>query len=160
MSAWFASACSPARSAPARSSTRTTPRSELPELLFDVLVEAGLAAAFIPVFARLRSTEDGIADADRFARTVLTLSIVIMGVGSVLLFIFAEGTTEIIAPGFTGAQRALYLDLFRIMLVTQVLFAASLTLGQVLLADRRYFWYALAPILYSTRDHRWDARIQ
>ncbi len=75
---------------------------QLPELLFDVLVEAGLAAAFIPVFARLRSTEDGIADADRFARTVLTLSIVIMGVGSVLLFIFAEGTTEIIAPGFTG----------------------------------------------------------
>ena len=123
---------------------------QLPELLFDVLVEAGLAAAFIPVFARLRSTEAGVADADRFARTVLTLSIVVMGVGSVLLFIFAEGTTQIIAPGFTGAQRELYLDLFRIMLVTQVLFAASLTLGQVLLADRRFFWFAVAPILYST----------
>ena len=123
---------------------------QLPELLFDVLVEAGLAAAFIPVFARLRSAEAGVAEADRFARTVLTLSIVVMGVGSVLLFIFAEGTTEIIAPGFSGSQRELYLDLFRIMLVTQVLFAASLTLGQVLLADRRFFWFAVAPILYST----------
>jgi putative peptidoglycan lipid II flippase len=122
---------------------------QLPELLFDVLVEAGLAAAFIPIFARMRATERGVADADRFARTVLALSVVIMGVGSILLFITAEVTTEIIAPGFTGVQRELYLDLFRIMLVTQVIFAASLTLGQVLLADRRYFWFAVAPILYS-----------
>jgi putative peptidoglycan lipid II flippase len=121
----------------------------LPELLFDVLVEAGLAAAFIPIFARLRSTEAGVVAADRFARTVLTLGVVVMGIGSILLFITAEATTEIIAPGFTGAQRELYLGLFRIMLVTQVIFAASLTLAQVLLAERRYFWFAVAPILYS-----------
>jgi putative peptidoglycan lipid II flippase len=30
-----------------------------------------------------------------------------------------------------------------------VLFAASLTLGQVLLAEQRFFWYALAPLLYN-----------
>jgi putative peptidoglycan lipid II flippase len=121
----------------------------LPELLFDVLVEAGLAAAFIPIFARLRASDDGWADADRFARTVLAVGVAIMGIGSIVLFVVAEATTGIIAPGFTGAQRQLYLDLFRIMLVTQVLFAASLTLAQVLLAERRYFWFAVAPILYS-----------
>lgn len=122
---------------------------QLPELLFDVLVEAGLAAAFIPIFARLRATEAGLAAADRFARTVLTLSIAVMGIGSVLLFVLAEPATELIAPGFRGEQRQLYLDLFRLMLVTQILFAASLTLSQVLLAERRYFWFAVAPILYS-----------
>jgi putative peptidoglycan lipid II flippase len=122
---------------------------QLPELLFDVLVEAGLAAAFIPIFARLRATDEGIAAADRFARTVLTVSVAIMGVGSVLLFFLADVTTEQIAPGFRGAQRQLYVDLFRVMLATQVFFAASLTLGQVLLAQQRYFWFAVAPILYS-----------
>jgi putative peptidoglycan lipid II flippase len=122
---------------------------QLPELFFDVLVEAGLAAAFIPIFARLRATDEGTAAADRFARTVLTLAVAIMGVGSVLLFVLAEATTELIAPGFSGRQRQLYLDLFRVMLATQILFAASLTLGQVLLAQQRYFWFALAPILYS-----------
>ena len=122
---------------------------QLPELLFDVLVEAGLAAAFIPIFTRLRSTPSGIAAADRFARTVLTAVVAIMGVASIVLFFLAEPTTELIAPGFRGAQRQLYLDLFRVMLATQVLFAASLTLGQVLLAQQRYFWFALAPILYS-----------
>jgi putative peptidoglycan lipid II flippase len=112
-------------------------------------VEAGLAAAFIPIFARLRATEEGIAAADRFARTVLALAVAAMGVGSVILFVLAEPLTELIAPGFRGAQRELYLGLFRLMLVTQVVFAASLTLSQVLLAERRYFWFAVAPIVYS-----------
>jgi putative peptidoglycan lipid II flippase len=122
---------------------------QLPELLFDVLVEAGLAAAFIPIFARLRATPEGIAAADRFARTVLALTVAIMGAGSILLFAFADPLTELIAPGFRGQQRDLYLGLFRVMLVTQVVFAASLTLSQVLLAERRYFWFAVAPIVYS-----------
>ena len=119
----------------------------LPELLFDVLVEAGLAAPFIPIFMRLRGADPDAAD--RFARSILSAAVAIMGVASVLLLIFAEATIDIVAPGFAGAQRALYLDLFRIMLVTQVLFAASLTLGQVLLAEQRFFWYAIAPLLYN-----------
>ena len=43
----------------------------LPELLLDVLVEAGLAAPFIPIFLGLRTRVDG-GEADRFARTILT----------------------------------------------------------------------------------------
>lgn len=119
----------------------------LPELLFDVLVEAGLAAAFIPIFVRLRHGDE--AAAHRFGRSILTLGVAIMGIGSAVLFVFADATAGFIAPGFSGEQRQLYVDLFRIMLVTQVLFAASLTLGQVLLAEQRYAWYGVAPLLYN-----------
>lgn len=121
----------------------------LPELLFDVLVEAGLAAPFIPIFLRLRSSGTDASAADRFARTILTGSVAIMGIASLLLLVFAEATIDLIAPGFEGAQRDLYAGLFRVMLVTQVLFAASLTLGQVLLAEQRFFWYGIAPLLYN-----------
>jgi putative peptidoglycan lipid II flippase len=120
----------------------------LPELLLDVLVEAGLAAPFIPIFLRLRSGEhDG--QADDFARAILTAGVVVMGVAAILMFIFADATTSFIAPGFSGAQRDLYVSLFRIMLVTPILFAASLTLGQVLLAEQRFFWYGIPPLLYN-----------
>jgi peptidoglycan biosynthesis protein MviN/MurJ (putative lipid II flippase) len=44
----------------------------LPELLLDVLVEAGLAAPFIPIFMRLRASDADPDEADRFARTILT----------------------------------------------------------------------------------------
>lgn len=120
----------------------------LPELLLDVLVEAGLAAPFIPIFLQLRSEGDG-REGDRFARTILTGAVTIMGTAAVVMFVFAEQTTALIAPGFDAAQRALYVDLFRVMLVTPILFAASLTLGQVLLAEQRFFWYGLAPLLYN-----------
>ncbi|MGI8999224.1 MAG: lipid II flippase MurJ [Candidatus Limnocylindria bacterium] len=121
----------------------------LPELLFDVLVEAGLAAAFIPIFLRLRAADADPEESNRFARTILTVGVAVMGVGSLVLFVFAEATTAFIAPGFAGEQRELYVALFRVMLITQVLFAASLTLGQVLLAEQRYFWYGIAPLLYN-----------
>lgn len=120
----------------------------LPELLLDVLVEAGLAAPFIPIFLQLRSgVEPGAGD--RFARTILTGAVTVMGVAAVVMFVFAEATTAVIAPGFAGEQRELYASLFRVMLVTPILFAASLTLGQILLAEQRFFWYGVAPLLYN-----------
>ena len=120
----------------------------LPELLLDVLVEAGLAAPFFPIFLGLRSRVDG-GEADRFARTILTGAVTVMGVAAAVMFIFAEATTSLIAPGFAGSQRDLYVSLFRVMLVTPILFAASLTLGQVLLAEQRFLWYGIAPLLYN-----------
>jgi len=120
----------------------------LPEVLLDVLVESGLAAAFVPIFLALRSDE-GADAANRFARTVLTGAVGLMGVTAVLLFVFAEATTDLIAPGFGTQQHALYVDLFRVMLLTPILFAASLTLGNVLLAEQRFVWYGLAPLLYN-----------
>ncbi|MCA1570549.1 MAG: hypothetical protein LC798_09600 [Chloroflexi bacterium] len=120
----------------------------LPELLLDVLVEAGLAAPFIPIFLRLRSEGHG-RDGDRFARTILTGAVTAMGAAALVMFVFAEATTGLIAPGFAGEQRGLYVVLFRVMLVTPILFAASLTLGQVMLAEQRYFWYGIAPLLYN-----------
>ena len=120
----------------------------LPELLLDVLVEAGLAAPFIPIFLQLRAGADPRAG-DRFARTILTGAVGVMGAAAVVMFVLAEQTTALIAPGFDAERRALYVGLFRVMLVTPILFAASLTLGQVLLAEQRFFWYGVAPLLYN-----------
>ena len=123
----------------------------LPELLLDVLVDAGLAAPFIPIFLRLRAGDDAhaVGEADRFARTILSGAIAIVGVAAIVMFVFAEATTALIAGGFSGEQRELYVSLFRVMLVTPILFAASNTIGQVLVAERRFFWYGIAPILYN-----------
>jgi putative peptidoglycan lipid II flippase len=54
-----------------------------------------------------------------------------------------------VAPGFDAATRELYTSLFRIMCITPVLFAASIALGEVLVAERRFVYYGLAPLLYN-----------
>jgi murein biosynthesis integral membrane protein MurJ len=52
-------------------------------------------------------------------------------------------------PGFTAAQKELYVGLFRVMCLTPPVFAASLVVGEVLVAQRRFLWYGLAPLMYS-----------
>ena len=120
---------------------------QLPELALDVLVAAGLTAPFVPVFTTIRRSD--AAAAARFAQTVLTLAVLVMGGASLVLLILAPETIGLIAPGFDAENRARYLDLFRIMLLTPVIFAASIALGEMLVAERRFLTYALAPILYN-----------
>jgi putative peptidoglycan lipid II flippase len=119
----------------------------LPEVTLDVLVASGLAAPFIPIFVRLSADDE--REAHAFAQTILTGATVLMTAAAVVLFVLAPQTTVLIAPGFSGEQRELYVSLFRVMLVTPILFAASLTLGEILLVERRWISYGIAPLAYN-----------
>ncbi|HEY7827836.1 MAG TPA: lipid II flippase MurJ, partial [Candidatus Limnocylindrales bacterium] len=119
----------------------------LPELALDVLVAGGLIAPFVPIFVGLRSEAAEAAAA--FGRTILTLAIVVMAIAAGLLFIFAPQTVDLIAPGFQPDQQAMYVELFRIMCITPVIFAASLVLGEILVSERSFVAYGLAPLMYN-----------
>jgi putative peptidoglycan lipid II flippase len=119
----------------------------IPELSLGIVVASGVAAPFVPLFTGLRRENE--PEAQTFGQTILTLAVLAMGVVSALLFVFAPLTVPIVASGFGPAQQELYIELFRVMSVTTVIFAASLVLGEVLVADRRFLYYGLAPILYN-----------
>ena len=121
---------------------------QIPELLFSVVVASGLAAPFIPIFTNLER-DGGEAPAYRFAQTILTLAVAAMLVVAVVLFALAPWTVEVVAPGFDPEARALYVELFRLSTVSQVLFAGSMALGEVLIVRRRFVFYGLAPLLYN-----------
>ena len=122
----------------------------LPELALDVLVAGGLAAPFVPIFLGLRESGGGDGAAHEFGQTILTLAVLVMAIASAVLFVLAPFTVSVIAPGFQAtAERELYTGLFRVMCVTPVIFAASIALGEVLVADRRFLFYGLAPLLYN-----------
>lgn len=120
----------------------------IPEVALDVLVAAGLTAPFVPIFSSLRRS-DPVA-ANDFGRTVLTAAVVVLALAMAMLALFAPAIADVVAGDLDASARALYVDLFRINCVGQILFAASITLGEVLIAHRRFFFYALAPILYTT----------
>lgn len=119
----------------------------IPEIALDVLVAAGLTAPFVPIFTTLRQNDERAAN--RFGQTVLTAAIAVMFVASTLIFLLAPWIGERL-EGFDPATRALYVDLLRINCFAQVLFAASFALGEILVAHRRFVFYALAPVLYTT----------
>jgi putative peptidoglycan lipid II flippase len=122
----------------------------IPEIALDVLVAAGLTAPFVPIFSSLRheTGEDGAAN--DFGRTVLTGAVAVMAVASVLIFLAAPWLADRIGAGFDPPTRELTVEMMRINCIAQVMFAASIALGEVLVANRRFVFYALAPILYTT----------
>jgi putative peptidoglycan lipid II flippase len=119
----------------------------IPEILFDVVVAAGLTAPFVPIFSGLRERDPEAAD--RFGQTVLTVLVLVIAALSLVLVVIAPTTVEWIAPDFDAPNRELYVSLLRLSCISQVFFAASFVLGEVLVAHRRFFLYALAPLLYT-----------
>jgi putative peptidoglycan lipid II flippase len=119
----------------------------LPELTLNILVVAGLTAAFVPVFTGSRRDDPEAADA--FSRTVLTTSILIMAIAVAVLFAIAPATVDFVAPGFDAHQRDLYTQLFRLMCLSSLVFSGSFALGEMLVARQRFLSYGLAPVLYN-----------
>jgi putative peptidoglycan lipid II flippase len=119
----------------------------IPEITLDVLVAAGLTAPFVPIYTALRRDDDGAAN--DFGRTVLTAAVLVMVVAVVVILFAAPWLSTTVGAGFDQATRDLYIDLLRINCFAQLLFAASICLGEVLVANRRFLFYALAPILYT-----------
>lgn len=126
----------------------------LPDLVFQVLAGATLAAAFIPTFSRvqLRLGEEA---AWRLAASVLNLVTVATVVMAATAWFLAPTIVPWLAPGLgaeTGREaelRALAIDLTRWMLLSPVLFGISGMVTGILNARRRFVAPAFAPMAYN-----------
>jgi putative peptidoglycan lipid II flippase len=119
----------------------------LPSLILEVLVIGGLIASFVPIYIGLKDEDE--KQAREFGRTVITLAVGAMALAVGVMIVFAPACVSFVAPGFTGEQRDLCISLFRILAATQILFAATWVLGEVLIAEKQWVTYAVAPIMYS-----------
>ena len=119
----------------------------IPEIALDVLVAAGLTAPFVPIYAALRHDDE--RSANDFGRTVLTSAVLVILLAVVAIFLAAPWLATQIGAGFDAPTRELYVTLVRINCLAQILFAASICLGEILVAHRRFLFYALAPIMYT-----------
>jgi len=119
----------------------------IPEVALDVLVAAGLTAPFVPIFSGLRLRDEHAAN--DFGRTVLTAAVLVMAATMAVLILLAPAIADLVGGDLDAAGRRLYVDLLRINCLGQILFAASIAIGEVLVAHRRFAFYALAPIMYT-----------
>ena len=81
---------------------------------------------------------------------MLTGAVALMTIASIAIFLAAPWLAGVVGEGFDPATQELYVQLLRINCLAQILFAASIALGEILVAHRRFLFYALAPILYTT----------
>src|SRR5256712_6994739 len=121
----------------------------IPNAVFDLLVAGALASAFIPVFtgylAREREEEGW-----RVASSVLNAVVLLLVAFSAVMWLLAPILVPIVvAPGFSGGQLALTVDLTRLMLLSPIFMGlSSLTTG-ILNSYRQFLSCATAPLVYN-----------
>lgn len=119
----------------------------IPDFLYNLLVLGILSAAFIPMFSEFLHKEESRAW-DFLNRTLSTLGALFLGV-SLLCLIFTPWLINVIAPGFEGAKLEQTILFTRIMLLSPLFMGFSAFVGGALQSLKKFFIYALAPILYN-----------
>lgn len=122
-----------------------------PDLIYNLFVLGAITAGFIPVFTTyLAGGKDEMTEeANELASAVMTvLGSLLLGL-AVFGIIAAPFFVPLLAPGFDAAGQALTIKLARIMFLSPVFLGLSGVLGGILQTRRRFFIYALAPVLYN-----------
>ena len=119
----------------------------IPDFLYSLLILGILSSVFIPVFAEYdaRSKEE----AWRLANVVLTVFCTVFAVCAAIAAVFAPALVALVAPGFDGEKQVQTALLMRIMFLSPILLGASNIIGNMLQARRRFFTFALAPVMYN-----------
>ncbi len=129
--------------------TAWTLASQIPDLLFQLLIFGALSAAFIPIFLSLKKTHDD-ATAFKMSGIVLNVLLVIFTLASILIFIFAEPLTMArIGDKLSAEQIVIVIKLTRVMLLAQIFFTVSNIMTGVLQSYKRFIIPSLAPVIYN-----------
>ena len=121
----------------------------IPDFFFFTLAAGALGVAFMPVLA------DRLHKGDRkgvweLSTSLLNLMMIIMGIVSVIIFVFAPQMVRyIVAPNMTPEQLHETVLIMRFMALNPLLFTISGVLTAVQQTFGRFFFYALAPIFYN-----------
>ena len=119
----------------------------IPDLLFNILVASGIAAAFIPILTELLKLDR--QRADKYANSVITAALGSMIITSIIIIIFAGPISALVVPGFDLTDRALVAKILRLLALSPIFFGISNAIGAMLVTKRRFLFYGLSPILYN-----------
>jgi len=118
----------------------------IPDFIFVSLASLVASAVLIPfIVEKLQKKED----ARQFLNSIFTLFFAAMALVSSVVFFAMPALALLVAPGFDDVARSELVLLSRIMLLSPFLLGLSGLFASVTQSLRRFFVYALSPILYN-----------
>lgn len=120
----------------------------IPNVLQNLFGEGVLSASFIPVYARLRAGED---DARRREVAGVVFGVLALGVAGLVLagVVAAPLVVRLLAPGFTGDQRALTIQLVQVLFPGAGLLVLSAWCLGVLNTHGRFLLSYASPVAWN-----------
>ncbi len=121
----------------------------IPDLLFLIVMSGAFGSAFIPIFGGFISRGE-YRQAWKLASTVLTYTVVVLVVVAQIVFFLAGPLIgRLIAPGLSGDEQELAINLTRMLLLSPLLLGLGAAAKGMLEAQDAFTLPAIAPILYN-----------
>ena len=123
-----------------------TVANNMPNQLYELVMGGMIMTAFLPVYLSVKKRA-GREGANGYASNLLSIVVVLMGILTILSFIFAGPiiwTQSFSASAEFDAGLSVYL--FRFFVVEIILYALSSIVSGILNAERDYLWSNAAPI--------------
>lgn len=119
----------------------------IPDFLFVSVASFVSVTVLIPFLIEKigKQAEDG----KEFLNNVFTVFFAVMVFVSIGIFFLIPKLTAILFPGILGDSRDTLIVLTRIMLLSPILLGLSNLLGSITQTARKFFVYALSPVLYN-----------
>ena len=118
----------------------------IPDLVYVTIASFVSVTILIPILTRLVNKKE---ESERLLSEVSTVFVCAMVVVSGVLWVLMPTLSNVIAPGFNSEEQTTLILLSRLMLLSPLLLGLSSIVGSVTQIYRRFFLYALAPVLYN-----------
>lgn len=119
----------------------------VPDLIFIWSASMVSLSVLIPFLSRRR--EEGKPSAKIFLDSIFSAFFIFMVAVSAMAFYGAPELTHLLFPGFSGEAITTTVTLMRIMLLQPIFLGISNLFASVTQLERRFFVYAISPILYN-----------
>jgi putative peptidoglycan lipid II flippase len=121
---------------------------KIPDLFFFTLAAGALGVAFIP-FLNDRLQKHDRRAAWELSNSLMNLLTLVMLVVGIILFVFADPLLRAVAPTMSPEQMHNGTTIMRLIAFNPVLFSISAIITSVQQTLGRFFFYALAPLIYN-----------
>lgn len=121
----------------------------IPDFMFFLLVSGALSVTFIPVFSK-RLLTGNKKSAWQLSSSLINFLAITTFVASLLIIIFAEPLVSyVVGSGLDPTGHGLAVSMMRVLAINPFLFAISSVIASMQQAVGRYFFFALAPMIYN-----------
>ncbi len=120
----------------------------IPDTLYQLLISSIIAAGFLPLFSQKLVRESNLK-AFRFAFITLAFLLGLFSLTVLIIWPFWDYLINFLAPGFTLAQKHLFLQIIPFIIMVQLILAISNLSALILQTHNRFLAPALSPLFYN-----------
>ncbi len=119
----------------------------IPDLIYATIASLVSVTVLIPFI--IKKMDGDINIVRKFLSDIFTSFFILIVFVSIIIFLFVPFISSIIFPGFSISEQNSLVALTRVLLISPILLGISNLLGSVTQTFKRFFVYALSPVLYN-----------